>query len=201
VTAPGREIGRALVRFNAHVLGSVLAVLSAVTLFTATVVLVLSGGENPGPMLGLLGHFLPGYSVSFAGALIGAVWVAVAGYALGAVLALCYGPWLLSHGRGDVSARAVDDHLEVGVTELPPLFFGLVSGGLLALGLFVATGWLWLRYGVESPTLGLLSNYLPGYRTDLVGGLIGAAWLFLYGSIAAASVAWIYDAVVALRRR
>ena len=37
-------------------------------------------------------------------------------------------------------------HGEVGVAELPPLSFGLVSGGLLALGLFIATAWLWLRY-------------------------------------------------------
>lgn len=199
MTAEGREIRRALVRFNAHVLGIVVGVLCATGLLGATVVLLLWGGDNPGPMLGLLGHFYPGYSVSPGGALIGAAWAGVTGYLVAAVLARVYGPWLLTHGPAP-GARAVEDHLEVGVAQIPPISFGLVTGALGALGLIVATTWLWLRYGVESPTLGLLAHYLPGYRTDLVGSLVGGAWVMLYGAVTAGSVAWIYDRVAAVRR-
>ena len=71
----------------------------------------------------------------------------------------------------------------------------------LGLGLFAATAWLWLRYGYASPHLDLLSHYLPGYRSGIVGGAIGGFWLFLYAAAAAGSTAWIYNRVVRRRFR
>ena len=59
-------------------------------LFVATNVLVLRGGDVVGPHLGLLGVYLPGYSVSFVGSLIGFVYAFVIGYALGRLIGTVY---------------------------------------------------------------------------------------------------------------
>ena len=64
--------------------------LAAVGLFAATIVLVIKGGPNPGPHLALLGIYLPGYSVTWSGAFIGAAYASVVGYAAGRVVAALY---------------------------------------------------------------------------------------------------------------
>ena len=52
-------------------------------LFVATNWLVLKGGEVVGPHLALLGQFLPGYAVTFAGSVIGLVYGSVGGFLVG----------------------------------------------------------------------------------------------------------------------
>ena len=62
-------------------------------LFLATNVLLLAGapdGGAVGPTLGLLRYFLPGYTVSFVGSLIGFVYLFVIGYALGRTVGTLY---------------------------------------------------------------------------------------------------------------
>jgi hypothetical protein len=194
-------MAQALVRFNAAVMGAVVGVVASVGVFVATAVLLLRGGENPGPMLGLLRYVFPGYTVTWGGALVGAFWALLAGAALGMVLGFAYGPWLL---RG--ATRALDaqpggdgaDEPDSGVLLLRPLPFALVSAGLLSAGLFVTTNWLALR-GWPSPHLALLAHYLPGYTTDLLGSLVGAFWVFLYAFLATGLAAVVYDRVAALR--
>jgi hypothetical protein len=69
----------------------------AVGLFVATVVLLLKGappGVQIGPNLATLGNFLPGYSVSWIGSIIGAVYAAVIGFVGGYLLALL---WNFTH--------------------------------------------------------------------------------------------------------
>lgn len=66
-------------------------------LFVATAVLVLKGapaGIPVGPNLSGLVSFMPGYSVSWAGAAIGAIYAAVIGGTVGYCLAIL---WNLSH--------------------------------------------------------------------------------------------------------
>ena len=53
-------------------------------------VLFWRGGEVVGPHLGLLGWYFPGYSVTFGGSLIGAVYAFVLGYGLGRAIAMIY---------------------------------------------------------------------------------------------------------------
>ena len=205
-TRQGERIGRsedgmarALVRLNAHLLGLAIGLLCAAALFLATLVLIFQGGSNTGQMLLLLHYFFPGYAISLGGAFIGALWAGITGYVLGLVPALAYGRWFLQGTINAPDGAAGENEIGAGIAELRPLPFGLVSGGLLAAGLVLATNWLWFRYGFESPTLGLLGNFLPGYATNPVGSLIGAFWIFLYGSLTAASVAGIYGRVVAWR--
>ena len=191
-------IAKRLVRINAHLFGGVLALLFAGSLFFATLVLHLQGGTTPGQMLGLLSHFFPGYEVSLGGAIIGGLWGALAGYATGYVLGRAYGPWMLRGANRALDSR--EGEIEGAVLELRALPFATVSASLLAGALFLATNWLFFRYGQHpSPHLELLANYLPGFSSDFVGSFIGAFWLFLYAFVAAFGVAWIYDRVVLLR--
>ena len=194
-------VAAALVRLNAHVLGGVLALLAGPGLFVATLVLLWQGGPSTGQMLGLLAHFLPGYSVSFAGAAIGGLWASLAGYGAGFVVARAYGPWVLSGAARMVERRASGELGAVHtVLSLRPLPFAAVSALLLSLGLVLATSWLWWRYGGHaSPHLELLANYLPGYASHPLGALVGALSLFGYGFATAFSVAWIYGLVARAR--
>ena len=59
-------------------------------LLVATDVLVLKGGPNMGRHLGLLRVYLPGYSVTFLGSLIGFVYAFVIGYGLGRSVVAIY---------------------------------------------------------------------------------------------------------------
>jgi hypothetical protein len=74
---------REIVRFNQVIMGLVVGLLGAFFLFLATNWLVLLGGSRVGPHLNLLGQFFPGYSVSFIGSLIGAVYAFVIGFGTG----------------------------------------------------------------------------------------------------------------------
>ena len=67
------EILRALAPLDSVALGAAVGIVAAVGLWVATAVLLVQGGEVVGPTLGLLGQFLIGYSVTWTGALIGAV--------------------------------------------------------------------------------------------------------------------------------
>lgn len=74
-------------------LGSVFALV----LFTATAILLIKSamtGAVAGPHLALLGIYLPGYEVTWAGAFLGAGYMFVVGALLGFVLAAL---WNLTH--------------------------------------------------------------------------------------------------------
>jgi hypothetical protein len=80
----------AMLRLNGRAWGIAFGLLFGLGLFIATNVLVLKGGPIVGPHLGLLRIYLPGYSVSFVGSLIGFVYMFVIGYAIGRVIGIVY---------------------------------------------------------------------------------------------------------------
>jgi hypothetical protein len=80
----------ALLRMNARAWGIGMGLLLGAVLFIATNILVIRGGPNMGQHLGLLAIYLPGYSVSFVGSLIGFVYAFVGGYGLGRLLGMVY---------------------------------------------------------------------------------------------------------------
>ena len=84
------EVAQYLTQLNGRAWGIALGLLFGLGLMAATLVLVLKGGPNPGAHLGLLGMFLPGYSVSFLGAIIGFVYAFFIGYATGRLICLVY---------------------------------------------------------------------------------------------------------------
>jgi hypothetical protein len=81
---------RAIARLRSGVMASVFAMTSGTGLWLATVWLVLRGGPNVGKHLGLLRHYFPGYSVTWAGAFIGFVYAALVGGLVGFLLAWIY---------------------------------------------------------------------------------------------------------------
>lgn len=83
-------IRRAVLRLNGTVLGLVLGTVAALILFVSTNWLVLKGGDVVGPHLGLLGQFFIGYSVTFAGSLIGAAYGFVTGFLSGLFVGWVY---------------------------------------------------------------------------------------------------------------
>jgi hypothetical protein len=85
-----QTITRAFHRTSEQGWGLALGFLSALTLFVATVVLVVRGGENVGQHLALLSVYLPGYSVTWTGAFIGAGYLFFIGYGAGRTIATIY---------------------------------------------------------------------------------------------------------------
>lgn len=80
----------AIARLRARVMAVIFGTISATGLFLATVWLVIRGGEQVGPHLGLLGNYFPGYTVTVPGAFIGALYAAALGGAVGWTIAYLY---------------------------------------------------------------------------------------------------------------
>jgi hypothetical protein len=68
-------------------LGSAIGLTAGLIVFLATAVLLVKGGPDPGENLSLLGQYLPGYAVTWAGALIGLAEAGVAFFVLGFTVA------------------------------------------------------------------------------------------------------------------
>jgi len=84
-------------RIDVVALAVAMGAVFAIGLFLMTIVLLIKGappGMRVGPHLSLLGIYLPGYSVTWSGAVIGAVYAWIFGAALGFVWAVL---WNLSH--------------------------------------------------------------------------------------------------------
>jgi hypothetical protein len=67
-----------------------LGLLLGIGLFAATNVLVFRGGSSVGTHLQLLRVYFPGYTVTFAGSLIGFIYAFVLGYLSGRTVVLLY---------------------------------------------------------------------------------------------------------------
>jgi hypothetical protein len=85
-----RELRNTVMRASEQGWGIAAGLLSGIGLFLATVALVIKGGPNPGPHLGLLGIYFPGYTVTWLGSFIGFVYAFVVGYAIGRTVATIY---------------------------------------------------------------------------------------------------------------
>jgi hypothetical protein len=89
-TREEQAVRQAFQRVSEQGWGLAIGVLAALALFLATAILVVKGGPNPGPHLGLLRVYFPGYSVSWAGAFIGACYAFFIGYGLGRTIGTVY---------------------------------------------------------------------------------------------------------------
>lgn len=85
-----RLIRAAIARMRAGVMAIVFGMVGGAGLSVATAWLLIRGGENVGQNLGLLRHYLPGYSVTWPGAVVGLVYGAVLGALAGWSLARVY---------------------------------------------------------------------------------------------------------------
>ncbi len=99
MTAPDQDLRRAVARLNERAWGITVGLLLGLGLFIATNILVVKGGPEVGPHLGLLRNFFPGYRVTFLGSVIGFVYAFVIGYALGRLIGAVYNRLVTSAGR------------------------------------------------------------------------------------------------------
>jgi protoporphyrinogen oxidase len=76
-------LSEAFPKLDRVALGIALGLASGLTLFLATLMLVLKGGEVVGPRLGLLAQYFPGYTVTAEGSLLGLLYGFVAGFVVG----------------------------------------------------------------------------------------------------------------------
>jgi hypothetical protein len=85
-----QAVRRAFERTSEQGWGLALGFLAALGLFLATAILVMRGGQHVGKHLGLLSVYLPGYSVTWPGAFIGAAYMFFLGYGAGRTIATIY---------------------------------------------------------------------------------------------------------------
>lgn len=83
-------INQAVARLRATIMAVVVGLTSGTAIFLATAWLVIRGGPHVGATLGLLRHYWPGYSVTWAGAFIGFFYAALIGSLTGWVVAYIY---------------------------------------------------------------------------------------------------------------
>ncbi|MEC8651616.1 MAG: hypothetical protein VXY92_03565 [Planctomycetota bacterium] len=83
-------IGHAIARMRSRIMATTCAILGGSILWIATM-LHLGREQAPGSMdIALLANYLPGYSVSWGGALLGLIYGAVLGALVGGVFAWAY---------------------------------------------------------------------------------------------------------------
>jgi hypothetical protein len=81
---------KTILQANEQGWGIAAGLMLGVGLLFATNFLVLKGGERVGWHLGMLRVYLPGYSVTFLGSLVGFVYAFVIGYGIGRTVVTIY---------------------------------------------------------------------------------------------------------------
>lgn len=193
---------RSLVKMNMAIMGAIGALLSGVSLWLATAVLLWRGGDDVGKHLSLLAIFLPGYSVSWAGAWIGFFWGSVVGALSGALVYWSYARTLHSHLANVLLEPSAPAAFQQPVFLISGHVLGLVLGALSGLQLFLTTNWLVLRGTAHlSSNAALLANYLPGYTVSFTGSLVGGIQLFAAIFVASIVFSGTYNFVAKVRIR
>jgi hypothetical protein len=103
-----RRVLRAFAPLNARALGLSLGIVAALAISALTELSIIVDKDREFP-LHLLRNYFPGYSVSVAGILVGAVWAFVAGFMFGWLMAtirnVVIGAWILkAKMRADIEA-------------------------------------------------------------------------------------------------
>lgn len=80
-------IVQSLARLDRTALGVALGSIFGLLIFSATIILVLKGGEQIGTNLGLLGNFFLGYDVTPIGSIVGLIYGFIVGFAIGWMIA------------------------------------------------------------------------------------------------------------------
>jgi len=90
-----QELENAVLRLNGRAWGVAFGLLLGIGIFVATNLLVVRGGPRVGQHLSMLKVFLPGYTVTFLGSLVGFIYAFVFGYAIGRLVGTVYN-WMVA---------------------------------------------------------------------------------------------------------
>ena len=82
----GGALGQVFAKYDSVALGAAVGSVAGALIFLATAILLIKGGDPVGPNLSLLGHYLLGYEVTAAGAVVGFVEAGLGGFGFGCVL-------------------------------------------------------------------------------------------------------------------
>jgi len=107
-----RTMASAFAELDPIALGAGIGVVAASVIWFATATLLLQGGQMVGLHLQGLGHYLPGYDVSWLGSGIGAIEAGVLGFVLGAVLAILwntYHRWFMALAMARETKRELQE--------------------------------------------------------------------------------------------
>jgi hypothetical protein len=85
---PDEILIQTFARVDAIALGAACGIVCALAIFAATAILLIKGGVVIGPNLSLLSQYFIGYSVTWAGSVIGAGYGLLTGFATGWTLAV-----------------------------------------------------------------------------------------------------------------
>jgi hypothetical protein len=88
-----------VVRLNSLTMGIAFGVLGGWVLFIATLWLVVKGGAEVGPHLGMLVNYFPGYRVTFLGSFIGFAYGFLTGFLGGFLVSWLYNQIVWLRGR------------------------------------------------------------------------------------------------------
>lgn len=100
----------------------------------------------------------------------------------------------------DVDSHQLDDAVRVQIIRMKARSAGIVTGALLAIGLFVATNWLVLKGGHDvGRHLKLLGQYFVGYQVTFLGSIVGAAYAFALGFLCGYVLARMYNWLAGMR--
>jgi hypothetical protein len=74
--------------------------------------------------------------------------------------------------------------------------WGIAVGMLFGLGIFFATVLLVVKGGpTVGPHLGLIAQFLPGYRVTWGGAFVGFVYLFVIGYAVGRVIGWVYNSL------
>jgi hypothetical protein len=94
-------------RLDPVALGFAFGITAGVLIFAATLFLVITGARHTGPNLAVLGNFVPGYAVTYEGAVVGLFGLFILGFFVGSVFAYLRNLTVL------LSARIIHRDLEL----------------------------------------------------------------------------------------
>ena len=196
------------------------SVLFALGLACATAVLLLLGappGVPIGPNLSALGNILPGYQVTWFGALIGAAWASLIGAITGFLIATFWnfahivftGLSALSYPHlntdpahrqsrqskcktASAKSEPINGQLLSAAVRLNVWISALGVGLGLGLLLFLGTNLSVVLSQRPGRYLNLLGVFMPGYSASIGGAWVGLLWGTIYGAISGAALSWLY---------
>jgi len=204
-------------RMDTGAMAIAVAVVFALGLALATAVLLLQGAPEGVPIggnLSALRNIFPGYSVTWPGVLVGAIWAGLVGAVTGFIIATI---WNFAHlvflgflaldyprqslssqnpgGLGVVRPAASTSETQVLFSAAARLNIAIVAlCAALALGLllFLATHISIAVSDRPGRYLNLLGIFMPGYLASSVGAWFGLLWGLIYGGACGGAIAWVY---------
>ena len=104
-----------------------------------------------------------------------------------------------SEAERDEGFAVLEEALSHAFLRVDPLAFGVATGLVSGLILFLATLILVLKGGeVVGPRLGLLGEFFPGYAVTAPGSLIGLVYGIVFGFVCGWAIAYIRNVIIFL---